>query len=125
MGINVSTSMGYEHQDVLKNTAREVLSKNAAHKNSNLKNSVILPYLQATDNTQLAILKASNQISSNSTLNETLKYLKSHAYKKVVKKPVLGELWETFISSNDSEENYNGVLCDFVIDSNLKNIFAA
>jgi len=84
-------------------------------------------YTDAYPNSQLAIIKASTQISVNGTLKETLKYLREHANQKVLKTPILGELWETFSVNNQaSEENpYRGELVDFQIDKNTKNIFAA
>ena len=72
-------------------------------------------------NPQLAIIKASSQISVNNSLKETLKYLKTHANKKEIKKHVLGELWDTV----KTEAEYNGELLDFEIDLFAKNIFAA
>ena len=72
-------------------------------------------------NPQLAIIKASSQISINDSLKETLKYLKSHANKRVAKTPVLGELWGRL----ENEQEYKGELIEFEIDSSIENIFAA
>ena len=71
-------------------------------------------------NPQLAIIKASSQITQNSKLKDTFKYLKSQAAKKSKKEPVLGELWGIL---NEKEFEYTGELVDFVIDTNTKNIF--
>ena len=128
MGINVSTSMGFENQNMLRNTAREILASKGASKESSSK--ILETTVFASDayvNPQLSIIKASSQITLNNSLNETLKYLKSHASKKMVKKAVLGELWDKLSANNQaSEENpYRGELYDFKIDFSAKNIFAA
>ncbi len=132
MGLNVSSmenSFQFENRENLRNTAKNILSKSGATTEATQK--IIEKTIFDGDrqlkelytNPQLAVLKASTQISVNNSLKETLKYLKDHANKKPVKKPVLGELWE--ICQNSDEKSYNGELCDFLIDKNVKNIFAA
>ena len=128
MGLNVSTSMGFEKQNMLRNTAREILSGKGASKEaaSKILETTVFDSTSYV-NPQLSIIKASSQISLNNSLNETLRYLKSHASKKMVKKVVLGELWDIISANNQaSEENpYRGELYDFKIDYSAKNIFAA
>ena len=129
MGLNVSASMGFENRDMLKNTAKNILERSGAGKEavSRITDTAIFANEQAYTNSQLSVLKASTQITVNNTLSETLKYLKAHAYKKSVKKPILGELWNTFTANNDGSEEkpYHGELIDFQIDKNVRNIFAA
>ena len=86
----------------------------------NILNETIFP--NRNPNPQLSIIQASSQIILNNSLKETLKYLKSHTNNKPKKQPVLGELWEI---ANKEDLEYKGELIDFVIDSSLKNIFAA
>ena len=123
MGINVSTSMGFENRQFLKNTAKEILQKNGAEpdKAQEVAQKAIFAGSDFVSSTELNTLKASTQITLNNSLKETLKYLKAHANDKR-KKYVLGELWEQIDKNTD---NYNGELIDFEIDDNLKNIFAA
>ena len=138
MGLNVSsyaigTNLQFENKDVLKNTARDILSKSGA--TSQATHEIIEKTIFEGDrqlkelytNPQLAIIKASTQISVNSSLKETLKYLKEHANKKEVKKPVLGELWNAFSASNENceDEQHKADLYEFNIDFGAKNIFAA
>jgi hypothetical protein len=127
-GLNIAHTTGFqfENRENLRNTAKDVLSRQGASEEfakkfvddaifSQIKNKVDY-------NPQLAIIKASTQISVNESLKETLKYLKSQANKKTLKTPVLGELWNML----DKEElNYAGELVDFVVDNTLENIFAA
>ena len=127
MGLNVSASMGFEDSTMLRNTAKNILERNGADKTNDSKIAdTIFANEQAYTNSQLSVLKASTQISINSSLNETLKYLKSHARKKIIKTPVLGELWDTFTANESSDKTpYQGELIDFTIDTDAKNIFAA
>ena len=128
MSINVSTSMGFGNQDILRNTAKEILQSNgvetakqaeAAQKSVIFTNGMGLPSHQY-------VLMASTQITVNNTLRETLKYLKNRE-RRVKKEPVLGELWQIMSADNEeSEKNpYHGDLIDFEIDAKAKNIFAA
>lgn len=138
MGLNVSTSvvdynLFFENKDMLKNNAKNILNKSGATSETTQK--VIEKTLfennsqlrESYSNSQLAILKASTQISLNSSLKETLKYLKEHTNKKIQKKHVLGELWKIFSTNNEStnEKQYQGELYEFNIDYEAKNIFAA
>jgi len=132
MGLNVSTSMGFENQEQLRNTAKNILNKSgiSSEADKTIENNIFENQKSYTSNypsAQLAILKASAQISINGSLKETLKYLREHANKKTIKTPILGELWESFsVNNQESKENpYNGELIDFKIDKNIKNIFAA
>lgn len=132
MGINITHTMDlfqFENKENLRNTARYILNKNGASEEASQKiveKTIFDADKQIKDlysNPQLAVIKASSQISMNNTLKETLKYLKSHANKKITKEPVLGELWEKLNSS--SENAYKGELLEFQIDDAAVNIFAA
>lgn len=132
MGLNITHTMNnlqFENKESLKNSARDILSRQGVAKNSmqNILNQTLFGAEKvATDvfvNPQLAILKASNQISANNSLKETLKYLKSQANKKQTKTPVLGELWG--LLNENPEAIYNGELVDFQIDESAQNIFEA
>lgn len=122
MGINVSTSMGFENKDFLRERAKQILKKGGAEeekagelvKNINFNSAV-------NKNAALNILAASSQVTLNNSLKETLNYLKAHANDKR-KQYILGELWEKLDNFKGSS---NGELIDFEIDYNLKNIFAA
>lgn len=132
MGINITHTLGsfqFENKENLKNTARDILNKQGASQEASQKiidktifnNSYQLSNIYSP---QLAIIKASSQITANSNLKETLKYLKTQANKKTTKKHTLGEFWE--ITQRESEENsYQGELVDFIIDNTIDNIFAA
>lgn len=119
MGLNVSTQMGFENKEFLKNAAKNILSNGGA---SPEKTSKIIDGTIFEMNPQLSIIKASSQISMNKSLDATLRYLKSHASKIITKKHILGELWNA-LNSNEIN-NYDGELVEFTIDMS-KNIFAA
>lgn len=123
MGINVSTSMGFENRQFLQNAAKEILQKNGAESDKALEivQKAVFAGSDFVSSTELNTLKVSTQITLNNSLKETLKYLKAHANDKR-KKYVLGELWEQI---DENTDNYNGELVDFEVDTNLKNIFAA
>lgn len=135
MGLNVSASLAYnlDNGEILRNTARNILNKSGASAETTqqiiektlFNNDAVLREAYTTP--QMSVLKASTQITLNESLKETLKYLKEHANKKVVKEPVLGELWNIFTANNEASEKnpYKGELYDFEIDKNAKNIFAA
>ncbi len=129
MGINITQTLNnfqFENRENMRNTARDILSKqNGSHeKIQNILDKTIFDYGdRAYSNSQLAIIKASSQISMNGNLKETLKYLKNHSTsKRVEKAPVLGELWDLF---NKEEMSYNEEYDDIEIDYSLKNIFEA
>ena len=134
MGLSVSASNSYllDNQEVLRNTAKNILSKGGASAETTQKiiEKTLFNYdnqiKEAYTNPQLSIIKASTQISVNNSLKETLKYLKSHAT-KTKKSPMFGDLWNILETSNQaSEENpYKGELLEFEIDKKAKNIFAA
>lgn len=135
MGLNVSASFTYnlDNREALKNAAKNILNKGGA--SAEAAQQIIEKTLFNNDtalreayiNPQMSVIKASTQITLNNSLKETLKYLKEHANKKVVKEPVLGELWNIFTTNNESSEKnpYKGELYNFEIDKNARNIFAA
>lgn len=133
MGINITHTMNsyqFENRESLKNAAKDILNRQGSSSDAmqRFMDKTIFDSATATrefyPNPQLAIIKASSQISANGTLRETLKYLKSQKNKKVQKEPVLGELWNLF-STTETQESYQGELSDFIIDSSAENIFAA
>ena len=131
MGFNVSTATMFEKNDSLRSNAKTILDNAGASKEavSRVISSTIFDneaYVSSY-NPQLSIIKAATQISVNSTLNETLKYLRTHGNKKQAKTPVFGELWNiASVNNEESDKNqYKGELIDFTIDNNIKNIFAA
>ena len=129
-GLNIThtmNNMNFENRESLKNTARDILNRQGA--SAEVTNSILEKAIFSSNkggdlyiNPQLAILKASSQISLNNKLSETLKYIKSRANKKQEKTPVFGEIWNNFVYDN---EEYAGELLEFEIDSNIKNIFIA
>lgn len=137
MGLNVSASNSYllDNQEVLRNTAKNILSKGGASTEATQKiiEKTLFNYdNQLKDvytNPQLSVIKASTQISINNSLKETLKYLKEQAAKKELKELKelkFGELWNIISTGNNASEKnpYKGELCDYQIDKNIKNIFA-
>lgn len=126
LNITQANNFRFENQENLRNTARDILARQGASEEASknvLEKSVFSQTRpEVSYAPHIAIIKASSQISANNPLKETLKYLKSHAGKKTVKEPVLGELWELFTKE---ELDYNGELIDFEIDSTIINIFAA
>lgn len=125
MGLNITQTMNsfqFESRDNLRNAARNILNKQGANNESVQKLVEQTIFTNESYNPQLSIIKASSQITLNNSLKETLKYLKSHANKKINKEPVLGELWSIV---NKEELKYEGELANFVIDSSIENIFAA
>ncbi len=135
MGLNVSASNSYllDNQEVLRNTAKNILSKGGASTEATQKiiEKTLFNYdNQLKDvytNPQLSVIKASTQISINNSLKETLKYLKEQAAKKEPKELKFGELWNIVSTGNNASEKnpYKGELYDYQIDKNIKNIFAA
>ena len=132
MGMNITHTMNnfnFENKQNLRNTAKDILNRQGASNNSmqNILNQTIFGSEKNSSdifvNPQLAILKASNQISANNSLKETLKYLKQQANKKNQKKAVLGDIWNNF--NENVKEPYQGELLDFEIDNNAHNIFEA
>ena len=131
MSINITHTMNnlsFESRENLKNTAKDILNRQGASKET-MQNILDKSLFESRGkyeanylNPQLAIIKASSQITQNSKLKDTFKYLKNQAAKKSKKEPVLGELWGIL---NEKEIEYTGELVDFVIDTNTKNIFIA
>jgi hypothetical protein len=120
MGINVSTAMGFENRDFLRSTAKEILQKSGADEEKAeaiVTNTIIADY----ERPEAKIYSASAMITMNNSLKETLKYLRTHAKDKR-KEHILGELWNSFNESDNSNENE---LIDFEVNYDLKNIFAA
>ena len=131
MGLNIThtmNNMNFENRETLRNSAKDILNKQGASAettNSILDKTIFKSQNRGGDfyiNPQLAILKASTQISLNNNLKETLKYIKSQANRKQVKTPVFGELWNSLTENNEIQENE---LFEFEIDVNAKNIFIA
>lgn len=129
MGLNIShtmTNFQFENKEHLRQAARNILNKEGA--NTKVVEKIAEKAIIANNsyiNPQLAIIKASSQISINNSLKETLKYLKSHANNKEIKKHILGELWDTINTNTEKETEYEGELIDFEINIFAKNIFAA
>ena len=126
MGLIITHTMNsfqFESRDNLRNAARNILQRQGASTEATHKFVEQTIFTNDSYNPQLAIIKASSQISLNNTMKETLKYLKSQANKKVNKEPVLGELWNLF--ELKAETIYTGELIDFEIDTSARNIFAA
>lgn len=133
LNVSMGTALQLENKENLKNAVRNILNNSGA--SSETAQKIIDKTIFDSDrqlkeiytNPQLAVIKASAQITLNNSLKETLKYLKEHANKKEAKKHVLGEIWDTFAAKNDASEKnpYRGELCDFQINYNAKNIFAA
>lgn len=126
MGINVTQTMNgyqFENRENLRNAAKDIFNRQGASDESteSIMGKTIFDYdAKSYSNAQLAILKASSQMSISNTLKETLKYLKSHPVKKTEKEPVLGELWNLF-----NEEAKGDPVIELEIDYSAKNIFAA
>lgn len=130
MGLNVTQAMSsfqFENRENLRNTAKDILNRKGASEEAIQKiveKTIFDKDGRTYSNSQMAVLKAASQISLNTPLKETLKYLKSHATAKTEKKYVFGEIWNLFMNE-ESSEKYEGELLDFVIDSSAENIFAA
>ena len=129
MGINITQTLGsfqFENKENLRNTAKNILNRQGASEQTMQKildKTIFDSDGRIYSNSQLAIIKASSQMSINGSLKETLKYLKSHAAeKKTQKTPVLGEIWALF---NEEKNDYEGELIDFEVDNSAENIFAA
>ena len=130
MGLNVTHTLGsfqFENRENLRNTAKDILQKQGAS-NENMQRILDKTIFDSDgkiySNSQLAVIKASTQISLNNSLKETLKYLKNHASKKTRKEYAFGEIWN-LINNEDITEEYKGELIDFEVDENITNIFAA
>ena len=125
MSINITHTMNnshFENRENLRNAAKNILNRQGASAEASKKILEETIFSEKKYNTQFDILRASSQITLNDSLKETLKYLKTQANKKTKKEPVFGELWNII---NNEDRSYEGELIDFVIDSSLKNIFAA
>ena len=126
--LNVSTQMGFENRELLKNTARTILQSGsgASEKAASAITESIFSGTESNVLPQSLVLRASTQITLSNSLKETLKYLQAHANDKR-KAPVFGELLQvTNVTNDESQENpYKGELLDFEISKDAKNIFAA
>lgn len=132
MELNVTQTMNsfqFESKENLQNAAKNILKKQGASEKTvqNIMDKTIFNLDgHVYSKSQLAIIKASEQMSINDTLKETLKYLKNHAGLKTQKAPVFGEIWDLFNKELVNEnKKYEGELADFEIDNSAKNIFAA
>ncbi len=126
MALNITQTMNsfqFESRDNLRNAARNILSRQGVSGEAAHKFVEQTIFTNGSYSPQLSIIKASSQITLNNSMKETLKYLKSHANRKVNKEPVLGELWN--LLELKEEKAYEGELIDFEIDSSARNIFAA
>lgn len=123
MGLNVSTTMGFENRNFLRNAAREILQISGASHEASSKIIDTAIFDKKYVNSQTDVFQASAQISFSKSLNETLKYLKSHATKKEVKTPKFGELWDSLSSAKNDSKDCE--LFEFVLDDDAENIFAA
>ena len=125
MSINITHTMNsfqFESRENLRNAAKNILNRQGASTEATNKILEQAIFSAKNSNAQFDILKASSQITLNESLKETIKYLKTKANKKTKKKHIIGELWNII---SKEEISYEGELVDFVIDSSLKNIFAA
>ena len=130
MGINITQTLNhfeFENRENLQNSARNLLQKQNASEKSiqNIMDKTIFNSSESRvySSSQLSILRASSQISMSGKLKETLKYLKDHSVSsKKEKKPVLGELWNSFF---EEEQDYSELDTSIVVDYSLKNIFEA
>ena len=126
MSIGISNANNfhqYENREYIKDVAGKILNTNGY--NSNLNSIIDKTYIN-TDfsnytNAQLAIIKASTQISLNNPLKETLKYLNTKS-KKNNKQPILGELWNILSLSNEDDSDF---INQIEIDFTRNNIFTA
>ena len=132
MELNVTQTMNsfqFESRENLKNAAKNILKKQGASEKAvqNIMDKTIFNLEgHVYSKSQLAIIKASEQMSINDSLKETLKYLKNHAGLKAQKEPVFGEIWDLFNKEIIKDDlSYEGELADFEIDDSVKNIFAA
>lgn len=132
MGLEINNSLKLAGRENLRNTPANILNNGGS--GSNARNYAAEQRIFETGNvfkeanSQLAIIKASEQICVNNFLKETLKYLKihaAHAVKKPQKEAVFGELWDGLYGIEQNLEDYQGELYDFQIDEDIKNIFEA
>ena len=124
MGLSVSTTMGFENRNFLRNAAREILQKSGASKEASSKIVDELVFKKNYAKSDMEVISASAQVAFGKSLKETLKYLKNKATKKQIKTPVFGELWKSF-NENENEQIQNFELLEFIISEDAENIFAA
>lgn len=129
MGMSVSSSMGFDNQTFIRNSAKDLTQGNEGNAGKSQENSIqnSTVFSNSTSlSAQQYVLLASTQITLNNSLKETLNYLRQHANDKK-KEYILGDLWKIANAENESSEKnpYKGELLDIVIDYNEKNIFAA
>lgn len=129
MGLNVSTSMRFENNETLRNTAKNILVNSGASQEvaQKILDSSVFESKFGYQNPQLAIIKASTQINLSNSLKETLKHLKNRTLKQNPEKHSFGELWSILETTNESSERnpYEAESYNFIINENIKNIFAA
>lgn len=122
MGLNVSTSMGFENRNFLRNAAREILQRSGASKEATSKIVNTLIFDKSFLSSEQKVLQATAQIAFSESLKNSLKKLKDEKQQKQIKTPVFGSLWEQF-SENEQSDNFE--LLEFVIEDDADNIFAA
>lgn len=128
MDINVSTKMGFNNQNFLKQSTKNDMPK-----------PVVASEICETTDTKtvfennnyciyndLQMLSIAAQADLNNKLKETLKYLNMRIKDKK-KEHVFGELWDEFFTNYEEniEEGYPEELFDYEPDNSNKNIFAA
>ena len=127
MAITISHTMSnsqYENKEALKQVAKNILSKQSA--SEKVVDSIINKSLfnnQFEQNSQVKLLNTQAFIVMNSSLKESLRYIKNNSAKKEKKTYVLGEL--KVLLDENSKKEYTGELLNIEIDSSIKNIFAA
>ena len=122
MGLNVSTSMGFENRNFLRNAAREILQRSGASKEVTSKIVDTLIFDKTYLSSEQKALQAAAQITFSESLKNSLKNIKNKKQQKQIKAPVFGELWEKF---NEKEQSDDFELLEFVIEDDAENIFAA
>ena len=116
------TNSQFENKDSLKQIAKNILNRqtNSQETISNIINKSVFNNKLEQDS-QIKLLNTQAYIAMNTSLKETLKYVKNNSVKKQKKTFILGELKERL----DLNQEYSGELLNFEIDSSIKNIFAA
>lgn len=122
MGLNVSTSMGFENRNFLRNAAREILQRSGASKEATSKIVDTLIFDKTYLSSEQKALQAAAQSAFSESLKISLKNFKNKKQQKPIKTPVFGTLWEQF-SKNEQSNNFE--LLKFEIKEDAENIFAA
>ena len=116
------TNSQFENKDSLKQIAKNILNRqtNSQETISNIINKSVFNNKLEQDS-QIKLLNTQAYIAMNTSLKETLKYVKNNSVKKQKKTFILGELKERL----DLNQEYSGELLNFELDASIKNIFAA